>query len=82
VFVYQLSNSLTGEVGEEIATLVGRVDRGEDALLFTMKTYSCWELMFAADSNSSESSIDSSSNVNDSDSDLTATPQLAQPLTK
>jgi len=48
--------------------------------LFIAKTYSCWELTFAADSNSSESSIDSSSSDNDSDSDLTDTSELAQPL--
>jgi hypothetical protein len=46
--------------------------------LFIAKTYSCWELTFAADSNSSESSIESSSSV--SDADLTDTSELAQPL--
>jgi hypothetical protein len=51
---------------------------GGDALLFIAKTYSCWELTFAADSNSSESSIECSSSV--SDADLTDTSELAQPL--
>jgi hypothetical protein len=42
--------------------------------------YSRRELMFATDSNGSESSIDSSGSDNDSDSDLTDTSELAQPL--
>jgi hypothetical protein len=51
-----------------------------DVLLLVVKTYSCWELTFATDSNSSESSLDSRSGDNDSDSDLTDTSELAQPL--
>jgi hypothetical protein len=48
----------------------------KEPLLFIAKTYSCWELVFATDSNGSESSVDSRSSDNDSDSDLS----LAQPL--
>jgi hypothetical protein len=48
--------------------------------LFTAKTYSCWELTFAGESNSSESSIDCSSSDNEFDSDLTDTSELAHPL--
>jgi hypothetical protein len=51
-----------------------------DALLFIVKTYSCWELTFATDSNSSVSSIDSSNSENDSDSDITDNSELVKPL--
>jgi hypothetical protein len=44
------------------------------------RKHGCWELTFAANSNRSESSIDSSSSDSDSDSDLTDTSELAQPL--
>jgi hypothetical protein len=53
---------------------------GGDELLSIEKTYSLWELTFASDSNSSESSVDSSSSDNDSDSGLTDTSELPQPL--
>jgi hypothetical protein len=54
---------------------------GGDGLLFIEKTHSYWELMFVTDRNSSESSPDSNNRVNDSDSDLTDTSELAQPIT-
>jgi len=50
---------------------------GGDAL-FIAKTYSFWELTFARFSKSIDSSVDSSSI--DSDSDLTDTSELTQPL--
>jgi hypothetical protein len=53
---------------------------GRDALLLIMKTYSFWEVTLAADGNSSQSSVDSSSSDNDSESDLTDTSELAQQL--
>jgi hypothetical protein len=61
-------------------TLVGSVDRRRKFLLFIAKTYSCWELTFATDSNFNESSINRSSSNNDLDTDLTDTSELAQPL--
>jgi hypothetical protein len=43
---------------------------GGDALLFIVKAFSCWELTFAADSNSGETLIDGRS------SEMTRTPAL------
>lgn len=43
-----------------MAILVGSVNRRR-CVIIHLKTYSCWELTLATDSNSSESSIDRSS---------------------
>jgi hypothetical protein len=74
--VRQISDSLTGEVGEERATFVGSVDRMGYFIVHRENI----QLLGINVCNSNESSIASSSSDNESDSDLTDTSELAQPL--
>jgi hypothetical protein len=74
--------SRLGKWGKRSLQLLEVLIAGGNALLFTAKTHCCWEITFTADSISSECSIDSRSSDNDSDSDLTVTSELAQPLAK
>jgi hypothetical protein len=78
--VRQLSESVNWELGKEILHLLEVLTEGEDALLFIAKTYGCWELTSATESNSSESSVNSTIVTMTPDSDLTDTSELAQPL--
>jgi hypothetical protein len=61
---------------EEIATVVVIVDRRRECFILYRENMQLLVITFAADSNSSESSVNSSISDNDSDSDLTDTSEL------